>query len=120
MNVWNMQLNKICTNIEQSKKLLKLGLDINTADMYWYYDITPKQFYDTPWVMDEEFKPELDMPAWSLSALFALLPKHYHLAKESGGYFYCYHVHNKESNGFDTPLESVFNTILELIEHRKL
>lgn len=26
---------KICTSIEQSKKLVELGIDINTADMYW-------------------------------------------------------------------------------------
>ena len=26
---------KICTTIEQSKKLIELGIDINTADMMW-------------------------------------------------------------------------------------
>ena len=26
-------MNKICTSIEQSKKLLELGIDVNTADM---------------------------------------------------------------------------------------
>lgn len=28
-------MNKICTSIEQSKKLIELGIDINTADMFW-------------------------------------------------------------------------------------
>jgi hypothetical protein len=28
-------MNKICTSIEQSKKLIELGLDVNTADMFW-------------------------------------------------------------------------------------
>jgi len=28
-------MNKICTSIEQSKKLIELGIDINTADMCW-------------------------------------------------------------------------------------
>lgn len=28
-------MNKICTNIEQSKKLIELGIDVNTADMFW-------------------------------------------------------------------------------------
>jgi len=30
--------SKICTSIEQSKKLIELGIDVNTADMYyqWY------------------------------------------------------------------------------------
>lgn len=26
-------MNKICTSLEQSKKLVELGLDLNTADM---------------------------------------------------------------------------------------
>ena len=30
-------MNKICTSIEQSKKLIELGIDVNTADMY--YDV---------------------------------------------------------------------------------
>ena len=28
-------MNKICTTIKQSKKLIELGIDINTADMFW-------------------------------------------------------------------------------------
>jgi hypothetical protein len=34
-------MNKICTSIEQSKKLLELGIDVNTADMY-YQKVLPK------------------------------------------------------------------------------
>ena len=30
-------MNKICTSKEQSQKLIDLGIDINTADMYWWY-----------------------------------------------------------------------------------
>ena len=28
-------MNKICTSIDQSKKLIELGLDVKTADMFW-------------------------------------------------------------------------------------
>ena len=31
-------MNKICTDIEQSKKLIELGIDMNTADMCWELD----------------------------------------------------------------------------------
>lgn len=31
-------MNKICTSIEQSKKLIELGIDINTADFMWEYN----------------------------------------------------------------------------------
>lgn len=27
--------NKICTSLEQSQKLIELGIDVNTADMFW-------------------------------------------------------------------------------------
>lgn len=29
-------MNKICTSIEQSKKLMELGINIKIADMYYY------------------------------------------------------------------------------------
>ena len=28
-------MKPICTTVEQSKKLIELGLDIETSDMYW-------------------------------------------------------------------------------------
>lgn len=28
-------MNKICTSIERSQKLIEMGIDINTADVYW-------------------------------------------------------------------------------------
>ena len=30
-------MKKICTTIEQSKKLIELGIDVRTADMHWQY-----------------------------------------------------------------------------------
>lgn len=30
-------MNKLCTSLEQSKKLIELRIDVNTADMYWWY-----------------------------------------------------------------------------------
>lgn len=62
-------MNKICTSIEQSKKLLELGIDVNTADMYWDYDYDIQQEYKyCPRVMDEQFD-DICIPAWSLTAL---------------------------------------------------
>ena len=69
-------MNKICTSIEQSKKLLELGIDVNTADMR-YHTISP---YD-PYPCDEivytiDFgKPsgKEDISCWSLSALLKLI-----------------------------------------------
>lgn len=33
-------MSKICTDLEQSRKLLSLGLDKNTADMHYFQMVT--------------------------------------------------------------------------------
>ncbi len=63
----------IATTLEQSRKLVELGIDQSTADMYWtnnglwkdYLKATPRKGY-----------PEETCPAWSLAALLELMPKH--------------------------------------------
>ena len=55
-------MNKFCTTIEQSKKLLELGIDINTADM----------MHDRLIIIP--FNDGSLIPAWSLSALLRLIP----------------------------------------------
>ena len=86
-------MNKICTTIEQSKKLLKLGIDRNTADIrYGYiapYDYSDRMFdggYDeVPYPKDflkknpnfSENEYDGELPAWSLTALLGLMPKLY-------------------------------------------
>lgn len=66
-------MNKICTSLEQSEKLVELGIDINTADMHWMngilflsFDKVDKAYCDK-WGYDY-------LPAWSLSALMDILP----------------------------------------------
>lgn len=62
---------KICTSIEQSKKLIELGIDINTADMY--YDVNSYGIQSKPEVAIGKIWSK-DIPAWSLTALIELLP----------------------------------------------
>ena len=70
----------ITTTKEQSKRLIELGLDPSTADMWWsnrfvYLSSTPmigvateqNQLYTFKWC-------EMDIPAWSLSALLEVMP----------------------------------------------
>lgn len=63
------------TTIEQSKKLLELGFDPNTADMHWW--ITHHSHYaGLGW--SEEFRKKTGsacQPAWSLSALLDEIPQ---------------------------------------------
>lgn len=74
-------MNKICTSIEQSKKLIKLGIDVNTADMYWKNGVSDRYIQCfTPFVCGDYqngINFDYDIPAWSLTALLGLMPKLY-------------------------------------------
>ncbi len=56
-------MSKICTSLEQSKKLVELGIDVNAADMF-YADGERLAVWNNK---DEELDTS-DVPAWSLSA----------------------------------------------------
>lgn len=83
-------MNKICTSLEQSKKLVELGIDVDTADMRYGY-IAPYEYSDrmyeggydeVPYPKDflkknpnfSENDYDGEFPAWSLSALLELIP----------------------------------------------
>lgn len=71
---------KICTSIKQSKKLLELGLNADTADMhYWtaWAGFVSKEKRDTP-IVGLPLKDTIEtywIPAWSLTALINLMPE---------------------------------------------
>ena len=107
---------KICTSIEQSKKLVELGIDVNTADMYYdcnSYGIQgkPEVAVGTVW--------SKDIPAWSLTALIGLIPK-FSLEKDiskNAGYELCY---NYNTTYYDEPVDAAFEMICWLKKHDKL
>ena len=66
-------MNKICTSKEQSKKLIELGIDVNTANMFWL-DGVPG-IYPPRLVSCYKRGMTNGTPAWSLSALLNLKPE---------------------------------------------
>ena len=107
---------KICTSIEQSKKLIALGIDVNTADMYYdcnSYGIQgkPEVAVGTVW--------SKDIPAWSLTALLGLIPK-FSLEKDiskNAGYQLHY---NYNTVNYDEPVDAAFEMICWLKKYDKL
>ena len=68
-------MTKICTTLEQSKKLIEIGIDIYTADMFWRNGVSDEyiQFF-TPFVSSgTDIDYDYDIPAWSLTALLDIL-----------------------------------------------
>jgi hypothetical protein len=61
-------MNKICTSIEQSKKLIELGIDVNTADMYLWS--SGRRYYIEAMDDGDFNEKEGHVRAWSLTTLF--------------------------------------------------
>ena len=132
-------MNKICTSIEQSKKLLELVIDINTADMY-YEEVCnlPKAIVGdyilhNQCMEDKDYKklsnPVLS-PAWSLAALLGVLPKNLDigrpvLATNYKGYYWVsyFDEYMKEkftSKIYNNPIDACYELILKLYELKML
>lgn len=114
-------MNKICTTIEQSKKLIELGLDVNTADMMW----DDWELIGEGWKLSVGYYPEIERnygrkcyPAWSINALLRLIPivcvlsinnKRYRIASN-----------DRNTLFYEDPLDAVFEMIVWLKENGKI
>ena len=88
--------SQVCTDVNQSRRLLELGLKKETADMIWthaYYSTWAATARENPLYFHEA--DEDTIPAWSLSRLLCMLPSVIPLGEEFpsfGDYaFLCLH-----------------------------
>lgn len=116
-------MNKICTTIEQSKKFIELGIDVNTADMYWDYDYDIQQEYKYyPRVMDKQFD-DVCIPAWSLSALLELIHNNSYILRNTGvetNRYNIWAIQRKSLVWCKTPLDAAFEMVCWLLENKKI
>ncbi len=69
----NLRPSQICTNYKQSGRLIKAGVQPETADMYVYvYEGNEFIGYGKPDSDSSAYNP---LPAWSLARLIEMLPK---------------------------------------------
>lgn len=122
------------TTVEQSKKLLELGLSEKTADMVYlmYADsenhtpgfegAVPMILRDTP--INETNYPLL--PSWSLGALLEILGSHIILSSDRGVecYWRCtdLYINDYEDKTIafkgKTPMEAVYNMVVWCLENK--
>lgn len=108
----------ICTSIEQSKDLMELGLDPNTADMFWDTLISKKP---ETHVWNHHFIDELiddRVPAWSLSALLEIwgsVDTHVMLYKGVSNNLW----HGKYQ-WFSSPIDAAFDIVCNLLVDGRL
>ena len=111
-------MNKICTTIEQSQKLIELGIDVNTADMMW----DDWSLIDEGWKLSVGYYPEIEKdygrkcyPAWSLSALLSILPDYTLQTNTDGTVFVvCESKKPVISDVYDDPIDACYEMILKL------
>ena len=126
-------MNEICTSIEQSKKLLELGIDVNTSDMYW--SLTNK---NQPPIIGNYCAEYcgMQLPAWSFTALLELMSlineyniEYRPIIERYADDGWACKYYNEETRSTDdvyvrrygrTPLDAAFKMICWLKENNKL
>lgn len=112
---------KLCTDIKQSKKLIELGIDIDTADMYWWY--SGKRYYVES-MDDDDFNKESDIPTWSLTALMELMNRNcYNVSLNCHGAEWNVKFDDSEKyKDFtkDYAVDAAFEMVCWLLENKKL
>lgn len=111
-------MNKICTDIEQSNKLIRLGIDITTADMFWH-----RKFDGTLSLRVDDIMVKLDTPAWSLAALLGTMPsvikrkgKRMFLTLEKAGAYNLYYKSPDRLDELWETKEEPIDACVEMIE----
>jgi len=129
-----LNINKMkYTTPEQSKKLIKLGLDPNTADMFYCYGMniwTNEWGYDKePTVNGEELYMDVgDLPCWSTDGLLGLIKcctrceptlridKRWNIfASQGDNVFRSYDINPK---GYETLFSAVYELVVWLLENK--
>ena len=132
-------MNKICTSIKQSKKLIELGIDVNTADIGWniFVDDSIRLLPIDDWDLIKDGSAEF-IPAWSLTALLELIPPYlgglkdgidFGFSKAMNGKWYSAHYIKLDNSGLatfsktvtgDTSVDAAFEMIYWLKENNKI
>lgn len=105
-------MNKICTSLEQSKKLAEI-LSLESADMRY----SPLGDNTHPWVWTDTFIEKDATPCWSLSALLDVLPKGTRLLKSAtDDIYHCDCPKCNIDEWFDNPIDACVEMIIKLNE----
>lgn len=118
------------TTVEQSRKLLELGLDPKSSNMYYSLD-EEDQTYQILYPYRYEHLDELTIydrlcPAWTLDALFKLIPRTHKFKNafreytKSGKIIWCFWCHAISEYTFegDTDFDCIYNMVVWLLENK--
>ena len=113
-------MNKICTSLEQSQKLIELGIDIKTADMdYIPFANNPQEYDCIINVWNNEHEKDW-IPAWSLSALLGILTEQDFIIKTVGNEFNIDIPIRHCKIWFSSLLDAAFEMVCWLLENKNI
>jgi len=113
------------TSIEQSRKLVELGLNPETADMCFDLgvDLTEAHLECDNFITyftNDEYPEMADryVPVWSLGQLLEMIPFNYHFCViDSKCNIVKLDKEFNEERWFDTPFEAAYNMVIWLLEN---
>lgn len=117
--------SQICTTIEQSKRLLELGLNPETADMFHVFDYTIWHINGILELVHPNQLEETDVPAWSLHRLIELCPEYINIDghADTTYWFKMYKLDNKiiYENDYNRWIylgdgDNLFDTLIDCID----
>lgn len=113
---------KICTNIEQSKRLIELGIDEATTDFYWICGRlhTDGPRYQVLRQASEVSDKEAYWPAWSLPALLKLIGAYCMQTDTIGKHFIASEKGQYITDSYDEPIDACYEMIIKLHELKML
>lgn len=116
-------MTKICTSIEQSKKLIEI-LPIESADMWYSYYGNTKYNLTIAYEGEQWFlchirnSSHTDIPCWSLAALLNVLPSA--TLDSSNDHHFRIHCMKRYTEWYDNAVDACVEMIIRLNESKLL
>ena len=117
-------MTQIATTKEQARKLIELGIDVNTADMYYYNNDSIPQIISDIKSLKENINPKFYTLTWSLSALLNLIPylSLNELCLDTKVWRCDIYYNDGDVRRFgedaDSPIDATYNTLCYLLENK--
>ena len=101
----------VCTNIEQSNRLIELGINPNTADMGWFKAYSLREEIYKPFIKGYKLENnKTDIPAWSIYKLINIISKEVTISDTS------VIIGNNSTNKMFSSSTNVYDNLIDVIQ----
>lgn len=101
----------VCTSIEQSNKLVELGINPKTADMGWFKAYSLREEIYKPYIKGYKLENhQSDIPAWSIYKLIEIISKEITINDTS------VIIGNNSTNRMFSSYDNVYDNFIDVIQ----